>query len=76
MIIKEKSELEHLQKISDIVALTLLEMKKYTKVGMSTKEIDDFGGKILAKHGATSAPKSVYDFPGYTCICVNEEIAH
>ncbi|MFT4799877.1 MAG: methionyl aminopeptidase [Candidatus Azotimanducaceae bacterium] len=30
----------------------------------------------MEKYGARSAPKVTYDFPGYTCISVNEEAAH
>ena len=48
----------------------------HAKVGMSTKELDDFAGKLLEEHGAKSAPISEYDFPGYTCISINEEVAH
>ena len=31
---------------------------------------------MLEREGAVSAPQSSYDFPGATCISVNEEIAH
>lgn len=43
---------------------------------MTTREIDELGGEFLAAHGAQSAPKLTYKFPGYTCISVNEEAAH
>lgn len=43
---------------------------------MTTAELDDIGRELLAGHGARSAPKITYDFPGYTCISVNEEAAH
>jgi methionyl aminopeptidase len=31
---------------------------------------------VLREHGAKSAPKVTYNFPGYTCISVNAEAAH
>jgi len=56
--------------------LTINEMKRHARVGMTTKELDDIGGQILKKYGAVPAPKTVYNFPGNTCISINHEIAH
>lgn len=39
-------------------------------------ELDEIGRKLLDSHGARSAPIVTYNFPGATCISVNEEIAH
>ncbi|AZQ61173.1 type I methionyl aminopeptidase [Flammeovirga pectinis] len=76
MTIKTSSELDGMKKISEVVALTLKSMISYTKVGMTTKEIDEYGATILKKYGAKSAPYETYKFPGYTCISVNNEAAH
>lgn len=76
MSITAESELQGMQQISEIVGLVLKQMREYTKPGLSTKELDDFGGAILEQYGARSAPKLAYEFPGYTCISVNNEIAH
>ena len=76
MSIKTEEELEGIRRINEIVAITLRKMKEYTKAGMSTKEIDDYGKEILASYGAQSAPKKDYDFPGYTCISINHEACH
>ena len=43
---------------------------------MSTKELDEYGGKILNEMGAKSAPYLTYGFPGWTCISVNKEFCH
>lgn len=76
MSITTEQELEGIKKISEIVGLTLKEMREYALPGMSTKELDEFGGELLNKAGARSAPKLTYNFPGYTCISINNEVAH
>jgi methionyl aminopeptidase len=76
MSIKNDYELMAMKKISQIVAQTLKQMCAYAQTGMSTKELDVFGGNILKKYGAQSAPMLAYKFPGYTCISINDEVAH
>ena len=51
-------------------------MVQACKAGMTTAELDDIGAAVLESLGARSAPKMYYDFPGATCISVNEEAAH
>ena len=76
MSIDNESDLVGMQKISEIVGTTLKLMREYAKVGMSTKELDEYGGAILKSYGAKSAPYETYGFPGYSCISVNQEAAH
>lgn len=76
MLIGNDSDLKGMQKVSEAVAITLKKMRDYCKPGMSTLEIDNFGKKILSEFGARSAPTLAYDFPGCTCISINNEIAH
>ncbi|MDA1074019.1 MAG: type I methionyl aminopeptidase [Proteobacteria bacterium] len=51
-------------------------MKKAARSGMTTADLDTIGARLLAQAGARSAPQLYYDFPGATCISVNEEAAH
>jgi methionyl aminopeptidase len=76
MSIKQESELIGMQKASEAVAFALKEMRNFAQVGMTTKELDEFGGKILNDLGAKSAPYLTYGFPGWTCISVNNEFCH
>ncbi|MXV52361.1 type I methionyl aminopeptidase [Pedobacter sp. HMF7647] len=76
MSITQETELIGMQKASEAVAYTLKEMSNYAQPGMTTKELDDFGAKILSDFGAKSAPHLSYGFPGWTCISVNNEFCH
>ncbi|WP_257657524.1 type I methionyl aminopeptidase [Parapedobacter lycopersici] len=76
MSISKTAELKALKRVSDVVALTLREMREYARPGMTTKQLDDFGGELLSRFGAKSAPVITYGFPGWTCISVNQEVAH
>ncbi len=76
MSISKKSELIAMKKVSDIVAYALKEMRNYAQAGMTTKQLDDYGGRILSDFGAKSAPYLTYGFPGWTCISVNHEFCH
>jgi methionyl aminopeptidase len=76
MSITNESELVGMKKASEAVALTLKEMRKFARPGMTTKELDDYGGQILNDFGAKSAPYVSYGFPGWTCISVNKEFCH
>lgn len=76
MIVKNEKEIESLKKIGKIVAEIREEMKQATVPGVTTKEIDELGGRLFKEKGAISAPIDQYDFPGYTCISVNNEVAH
>lgn len=76
MLVKTEEELKGIKKVSEAVGLTLRKMQAHTQIGMSTKEIDQFGRKLLEAMGARSAPFETYGFPGYSCISVNNEFAH
>lgn len=76
MSITNESDLIGMKKISEAVAFTLKEMCGFAKPGMTTKEVDDFGAKVLKSFGARSAPALTYGFPGCTCISVDNEFCH
>ncbi len=76
MSITKESELTGMKKASEAVALTLKEMRKFAKPGMTTKALDNYGGQILSDLKAKSAPYLTYGFPGWTCISVNNEFCH
>ncbi|MFP7479146.1 type I methionyl aminopeptidase [Terribacillus saccharophilus] len=76
MIAKTEEDFQALKEIGRIVASIRDELVQRTVPGITTKELDEIAGEMFEKEGAVSAPKSEYDFPGYTCISVNDEVAH
>jgi methionyl aminopeptidase len=76
MTIETEAEIEALRKIGRIVADCLQFMGSKLEPGMTTREVDALGTEFLARHGARSAPKLTYNFPGTTCISLNNEVAH
>jgi methionyl aminopeptidase len=76
MSITSEAELIGMKKASEAVANTLKAMCDYAQPGMTTKQLDEYGAKVLAEYGAKSAPYLTYKFPGWTCISVNNEFCH
>jgi methionyl aminopeptidase len=76
MIIKTKKELEGMKAAGKAVAITLKKMVDFAQIGMTTKEIDDYGKSVLDSFGAHSAPYRDYKFPGTSCISINNEVCH
>lgn len=76
MSITKEYELKGMEEASYAVATTLRAMREHARAGMTAKELDDFGGEMLNSLGAKSAPKLTYGFPGWTCISINNEVAH
>lgn len=76
MIIKTQSELDAMREIGQICALTLKKMIDALEPGITTRELDEIGAAVFRQYGAESAPMKCYDFPGYNCISVNDEVAH
>ncbi|MDF2970260.1 MAG: type methionyl aminopeptidase [Microvirga sp.] len=76
MTVSNEDDLAKLKEIGRIVANTLEAMAAALEPGMTTAELDMIGRQLLEKAGARSGPELVYEFPGATCISVNEEVAH
>lgn len=76
MTIETHDDVVALKRIGKIVSSVLHEMLAAAEPGMTTRELDALGTKLLDRHGARSAPRLTYDFPGSTCISINEEAAH
>lgn len=76
MTIETEDDVVALKRIGRIVSSVLHDMLDAAEPGMTTRELDLLGEQLLERHGARSAPKLTYNFPGSTCISINEEAAH
>ncbi len=76
MSIDSAEELEGMRAAGRVVALALQAMRAAVREGITTAELDAIAAAVLAEHGARSAPRLVYDFPGTACISVNQEAVH
>ncbi|MBU0278802.1 MULTISPECIES: type I methionyl aminopeptidase [unclassified Gemella] len=76
MIITNEEQLEKMKEIGRICAIIRDTMKVAAVPGVSTKELDNIAKKLFEEYGASSAPITEYDFPGYTCISLNNQAAH
>ena len=76
MVISTEDELAKLKEIGRLCAQAMEAMAKALEPGVTTRELDDIGRRILEDAGAQSAPETCYQFPAATCISVNEEVAH
>jgi methionyl aminopeptidase len=60
-----------------ILAATLELLKRETRAGLSTAQLDAIAEEFVRSHeGAVPAFKGLYGFPGSVCISLNNEIVH
>jgi methionyl aminopeptidase len=76
MTIGSEDDLEKLKLAGRVVARTLKAMGEALEPGITTRELDDIGRRLLELDGARSAPELTYGFPGATCISVGPDVAH
>lgn len=76
MTIETQDDIVGLKRIGQVVSLVLQRMHDAAEPGMTTRELDQIGDRILSEYGARSAPRLTYNFPGATCISINEQAAH
>src|SRR5262245_7506116 len=76
MSIDQEGELKGLRLAGSVVARTIALLKSLVRPGISPVELDDHAADFLRSEGARSAPQLAYQFPGATCISVNEEAVH
>lgn len=76
MTVDNDEDLEGLRRAGRVVAEARQQMVAAVRPGVTTGELDAIGRDVFSRHGAQSAPRVTYNFPGSTCISVNDEAAH
>lgn len=76
MTVESGRDLEGLKRVGEVVRLALEEMRDALEPGMTTLDLDGVGAKVFERHGASSAPRMIYGFPGVNLISVNDEAVH
>ncbi len=76
MSIQEEHELHSLQAAGRVVRQVLDAMKAEVRPAVTTRYLDEIAARVMRENGARSAPSRVYQFPGATCISVNDEAVH
>jgi methionyl aminopeptidase len=69
-------ELEGLRAAGQVVARTIAAMRAAVAPGVTTAQLDAIATEEFERSGARSGPQLDYDFPGTTCISVNDEAVH
>jgi methionyl aminopeptidase len=72
----DPADIEGLKRAGRAVAGTLRELRRHVRPGVTTRELDEVAARTMARFGARSAPRLVYDFPGAICISVDNEAVH
>ncbi len=76
MTVDNDDDLEGLRRAGRVVAEARQAMIAAVEPDVTTGELDAVAREIFRRHGARSAPRLTYNFPGSTCISVNQEAAH
>src|ERR1035438_4906741 len=76
MSIQDEQELVYLKAVGRIVRQVLDAMKAEVQPGVTTQYLDEIGARVMEENGARSAPRMGYQFPGASCISLNDEAVH
>lgn len=74
--LKSKEEIELLRVSNELVSLTLGELAKHVKEGVTTSYLDRVAEEFIRDNGALPGFKGYGGFPSTLCISVNEVVVH
>lgn len=74
--IKSAKEIELMREAGKILASVHEELGKAIKPGISTKDIDDLGEKLIRQHGCIPSFLNYEGYPASICVSVNDEVVH
>ena len=74
--IKKYHEIEAIRFACGVSSTVLREVASFVRPGLSTLEIDQYGGDRIRYYGGKSAFLGYRDYPCNICISINEEVVH
>lgn len=82
IFLKTDEEIELMRESNQLVGMTLGELAKHIKPGVTTLQLDKIAEEFIRSHGAVptflgykGAPGAI-DFPGTLCTSVNDQVVH
>ena len=76
IFLKSPVEIEKMARSGRIVADVLEALKEVVKIGITTKEIEDFADERIRALGGIPAFKGYRGYPASACTSVNEQVVH
>ncbi len=75
-IVHNAEEIARIRQAAQAAAMVREAMPDLVTPGMSTKQVDDIAGRLIADTGGVSAFLGYRGYPGQICISVNDEVVH
>jgi methionyl aminopeptidase len=73
---KSSEELAAMRRGGRILSEVLDRLMEAVSPGVTTGELDDYAGELMASHGARSSSKGYKGFPGQICTSPNDVVVH
>jgi methionyl aminopeptidase len=74
--LKSPREIELLRESGRVAAEILMELKRETRAGMTTKEVDTLASTKMRDRGVTPSFLNYRGYPAVVCTSVNDEVVH
>jgi methionyl aminopeptidase len=73
---KTRDQVRTMRRAGLVVAETLATVRDAIRPGITTRELDAIGARVIADAGATSNFLGYHGYPATLCISVNDEVVH
>src|SRR5262245_49860748 len=74
--LKSPREIDLLRRAGHVAAEILMELKRKTVAGMTTRDIDTLAHKMMRDRGTVPSFLNYRGYPATVCTSVNEEVVH
>ncbi len=74
--IKSQREIDLMRESCRILSKVFKEMEQFVRPGISTKDVDDLGEKLIRSYGCVPNFLNYEGYPASICVSVNDEVVH